>query len=396
MHTRDCQALRGQRGVSKKLVTLAAKIRAEGRRLGFDLVGIAPAAPAATASHYRAWLEQGYHGEMAYLARPDAVAGRSDLASILPGVRSIVVVGANYHTTPLPAALRDDPGRGIVASYAWGDDYHEVLAPRLRRLAEFVEAEIGQGTAHRAYVDTGPVLERELAAHAGLGFVGKNTCLIHPRLGSWLFLGELLLTVEIPADEPGSQPTCGQCTRCLDACPTGALVAPYVLDARRCISYLTIELKGPIPRELRPLIGNRVFGCDICQEVCPWNRRFAQPASEPAFQPREDAVAPRLLDLMAMDDGGFRQRFGGSPIQRAKRRGLLRNVAVALGNWGDETAIPALERALHEVEPLVRGHAAWALGRIGTGETRRALERVLSFEVDEWVQGEIKEAVSRT
>jgi epoxyqueuosine reductase len=303
-----------------------------------------------------------------------------------------------------------------VASYAWGSDYHDLLLPRLDQLAASLKAITGPGNgtaiAHRAYVDTGPILERELGARAGLGFVGKNTNLIHPRLGSWFFLGELLLPFELTASaasSKGAGDTCGRCTRCLDACPTGAFAAPYLLDARRCISYLTIELKGPIPRELRPLMGNRIFGCDICQEVCPWNRRFAKPSAEPAFQPRPGAIGPLLLDLMALDDEGFRQRFRGSPIKRAKRRGLLRNVAVALGNWGNPSAIPALAQALHDVEPLIRGHAAWAMGRIAAldaahrtnrdaaDRARRdavaALEQALATETDEWVRKELRHAL---
>ncbi len=414
--------------MSQSYELMAKRIVAEAHRLGFDLVGIVPAEPPTTFGRYQAWLEQDYHGGMAYLARPDAVAKRADLAAVLPGVRSALVVGANHHSYPLPSALRDEPARGIIASYAWGDDYHDVLLPRLRQLAAFVETETGRSVAHRAYVDTGPVLERDLAARAGLGFVGKNTNLIHPRLGSWLILAELLLATEIrpitsvrqslpTAAERGSirdlarhagiqdlgtqelprraecQPpkrgTCGGCTRCLDACPTGALVAPYLLDARRCISYLTIELRGPIPIEFRPQIGNRIFGCDICQEVCPWNRRFAHPTTELAFQPRPDAIAPLLLDLMDLDDEGFRRRFRGCPLVRAKRRGLLRNVAVALGNWGDPAAVPALARALHDPEPLVRGHAAWALGRAATDQARQALAQALSTETDGWVREEL-------
>ena len=375
----------------------AERIQAEARRLGFDLVGIAPAEPAASADPYRAWLEKGYHGEMAYLARREAVDRRADSAHILPGVRSVVAVAANYHAHPLPTQLGDDPARGVLSSYAWGSDYHDVLVSRLRQLGAWVEAEIGEPVTWRAYVDTGPVLERELAARAGLGFVGKNTSLIHPGLGSWLFLGELLLTVELPplaGEAPGG--TCGRCSRCLDACPTSALVEPYVLDARRCISYLTIELKGPIPRALRPLMGNRIFGCDICQEVCPWNRRFARPATEPAFQPRPEGMAPHLLDLIALDEEGFRRRFRGSPVRRAKRRGLLRHVCVALGNWGDPAAVPALAHAVHDREPLIRGHAAWALGRIATEEARQELGQALNAEEDEWVREELRWSVDRT
>jgi epoxyqueuosine reductase len=379
----------------------AARILAAAEQLGFDLVGIEPADRPASAGHYREWLAAGYHGQMAYLARPEAVARRDDPANILPGIRTVVTVAANYHTRPLPAALVADPARGVVASYAWGDDYHDVLTPRLQQLAELAGAATGRPVAYRAYVDTGPVLERDLAARAGLGFVGKNTNLIHPGFGSWLFLGELLLAAGIVGADaacnrpfPAARATCGRCTRCLQACPTAAFAGPYVLDARRCISYLTIELKGPIPRDLRPLLGNRIFGCDICQEVCPWNRRFAQPTAEPAFQPRPDGIAPRLLDLLSLDDEAFRPRFRGSPVKRARRRGLLRNVAVALGNWGHPAAVPALVRALHDAEPLIRGHAAWALGRIATAEARQALGQSLPTEVDAWVQEEIRLALS--
>jgi epoxyqueuosine reductase len=385
--------------VAQNSVTLVQQIEAKAHELGFDWADLAPAKPMNTIDHYERWLAQGYHGQMAYLARPDAVARRRELARTLPGVQATVTVGANYHTIPLPAELRDDPSRGIIASYAWSDDYHDVLTPRLRELGAFVEAVTSEPVIYRAYVDTGPLLERELASRAGLGFVGKNTNLIHPRLGSWLFLGELLLTVRaslvrgFTQQEEQKQGTCGRCTRCLDACPTNAFVAPYILDARRCISYLTIELKGPIPHELRPLIGNRIFGCDICQEVCPWNRRFAQPTAEPAFQPRPQAIAPHLLDLMALDDNSFERRFRHSPVKRAKRRGLLRNVAVALGNWGNPVALPPLVRALRDAEPLIRGHVAWALGRIATAEARHALHQALKAEADEWVQEEIRQAI---
>ena len=364
-------------------------------QLGFDLVGIVPLAPPTTLEHYQAWLARGYHGEMAYLARPDAIAKRSDLSLILPEVQSVVTVGANYTTGALAAELSDDPSGAIFASYAWGDEYHDWFASRLQRLAEFIQGLYGEPVAYRAYADTGPILERDLAVRSGLGFVGKNTNLIHPRLGSWLFLGELLLAVELRGTEPGSdRGTCGNCTRCLDACPTGALVAPYVLDARRCISYLTIELKGVIPREQRSLMGNRIFGCDVCQEVCPWNRRHARPTQEPAFQPRPGALAPGLVDLLALDAASFRARYRASPVLRAKRRGLLRNVAVALGNWGDRAAVAPLSRALDDEEPLVRGHAAWALGKIGDPQSHAALVRALATETDPWVQEEIGLALS--
>ena len=374
--------------------------------LGFDLVGIGPAHPQTGADHYAAWLANGYHGEMAYLARPDTVARRRDPSLTLPDVRSVVAVGTNYYSiAPIPD-FQADPSQGIIARYAWGDDYHDHLMSRLRRLGAFIESRSDRPVAYRAYVDTGPILERDLAAGAGLGFIGRNSSLIHPRLGSWLLLGELLLTLELSpvvatsVTAVGQQDgvtagTCGSCTRCLDSCPTGALVAPYVVDARRCISYLTIELKGPIPRELRSLIGNRIFGCDICQEVCPWNRQFARPTADVAFLPRPGSVAPRLLDLMALDDAGFRKTFSRSAVQRAKRRGLLRNIAVALGNWGDPAAVPALSNALRDPEPLIRGHAAWALGRIATAEAYSSLKQASATETDDWVREELTGAESR-
>jgi epoxyqueuosine reductase len=369
---------------------MSRRIVDEARQLGFDLVGIMPPTPPTTLERYQTWLASGFHGEMAYLARPDATAKRADLSLIQPGLKSVVTVGASYHTVALPPDLRDDPSRGIFASYAWGEEYHEWFVSRLHRLATFIQGLCGKAVAYRAYVDTGPVLERELAVRGGLGFVGKNTNVIHPELGSWLFLGELLLAIELPATQPSpDQGTCGGCTRCLDACPTGALAAPYVLDARRCVSYLTIELKGVIPRELRPLLGNRIFGCDICQEVCPWNRRFARPTLEPAFQPRHNALAPLLLDLLALDASAFHRRFRPSPVKRAKRCGLLRNAAVALGNWGDRSVVAPLAKALGDDEPLVRGHAAWALGQIASSQAQLALAQALTAEADPWVREEI-------
>lgn len=375
-------------------MTLAETIKHRAYKLGFDLAGIAPADPPQTVSAYIDWVNRGYAGEMRYLERPDRVERRRDPSLSVPNAKSVIVVGKNYFTRQLPAEILNDPSRGIIASYAWGLDYHDVMTPRLRELQAFIEEQVGGQVHGRAYVDTGPVLERAYAVRAGLGFFGKNTMLIHPRWGAWLFLGEILLDVDLDYDAPDTRGTCGACIRCLDACPTDAFPAPYVLDGRRCISYLTIELKGPIPRPLRPLMGNRIFGCDICNEVCPWNRRFARATDEPAFQPAADHVAPKLLDLIALDDDEFRERFRDSPIQRAKRRGLLRNVAVALGNWGDPAAVPALTRALHDHEPLIRGHAAWALGQIESAHARRTLEKALVMEADGHVQDEIKAALA--
>ncbi|MEW5957359.1 MAG: tRNA epoxyqueuosine(34) reductase QueG, partial [Chloroflexota bacterium] len=267
------------------------------------------------------------------------------------------------------------PARGRIARYAWGLDYHDVMLPRLRTLGDFIKKETGRDLKQRAYVDTGPVLERDFAAQAGLGFLGKNTLLISPRFGSYLFLGEILVDIDLEYDEPASdgggppgeskrRGTCGRCTRCLTICPTHAFPAPYILDSNRCISYLTIELKGAIPVELRPRLGNWIFGCDECQEICPWVRRYSQPTPKPFLSYEPDRIAPRLVELLALDDRGFQARFKGTPLRRTKRRGLLRNVAVALGNWGSPEALPVLAQALHDPEPLIREHAAWAISQI--------------------------------
>ena len=302
------------------------------------------------------------------MARPDRVGRRENPAQIVPGVRSIVCVGLNYYPGDLPEDLGRAPSRGLISNYAWGLDYHDVMIPRLQELAAFIGTRAtgaGREVASRVYVDTGPVLERAYAVAAGLGFFGKNTCLIHPRMGSWLFLGEILLDLELDPTPAEMGTGCGSCRRCLDACPTGALVAPYVLDARRCISYLTIELKGSIPHDLRPAMGNWIYGCDVCQAVCPW-QRFAKPTAERSFHARRpDRAAPSLLELIEMDEVVFHQRYDLTPLARIGRPRLLRNAAVALGNWRDARAIPALTRALTDPEPLVREHAAWALERVG-------------------------------
>ncbi len=343
---------------------IAFRIKNYARSLGFSDVAIIPARPGDHARYYADWVAAGYHAEMGYLARPDAIARRADLSRTVPNAQSVVVVAANYHTTHLPPEILNDPSRGIIASYAWHLDYHDLLTPKLRQLQAWIAAQVDVPVSGRAYFDTGPVLERDLAARGGLGFIGKNTCLINPTRGSYLFLGEIILALSLPFDDPPPRGTCGNCTRCLTACPTDALVEPYLLDSNLCISYLTIELKGEIPPHLRPKLGNRIFGCDICQEVCPYNRRFAIPTDDPAFRAPLNRMAPPLLDLMALDDEAFRERFRGSPIKRTKRRGLLRNVAVALRNWGNPAAIPALEKASRDAEPLIRVHAEWALARI--------------------------------
>lgn len=374
--------------------SLAEKVKEKARELGFSVAGIVGAQPGRTLDAYRRWIAQEYHGQMGYMARPDRVARRQDLNVILPGVRSIVCVGLDYATLAPPREITDDPGRGRISNYAWGADYHDVMAPRLEELAKWLAAETGAEVRSRAYVDTGAILEREHAAAAGLGFVGKNTMLIMPQRGSWFFLGELLTTLPLVPDPlPAAMPGCGSCRRCLDACPTNAFPQPYVLDARRCISYLTIELKGWIPRELRPLMGNWVYGCDVCQLVCPFNR-FARRTTEPSFYPASwDAVMPPLPALLALDGATFDARFAGSPIKRIRRERLVRNACVAAGNWGSPAALPALLPLLADHSALVRGHAAWAVGQIGGERGRTALERALGQEQDEPVREELRLAL---
>jgi epoxyqueuosine reductase len=318
-----------------------------------------------------------------------------------------VVVALDYFPPEdASAPSSGDPSRAVFARYARGEDYHDLMKERLIALQEWITAELVP-VSGRAYVDTGAVLERELAQRAGLGWAGRNTMLVRPGRGSYCFLGVVLLDVELAYDAPFAADRCGRCSRCVDACPTRALLgrdeagAP-VMDARRCISYLTIEQRGAIPRELRPLIGNRVYGCDICQEVCPWNS-FGSDTLEPAFLPRAGVDGASLIELMGMSKEEFSRRFKGSAVKRTKRRGLLRNVAVALGNWGSPEAVPVLAESLSDAEPLARGHAAWALGRIASREgcppevasqVGEALTSQLFVEEDEWVREELSLALS--
>jgi epoxyqueuosine reductase len=291
--------------------------------------------------------------------------------------------------------VEDDSGiTGSVAAYAWGDDYHNVLPERLQALVAFIEAQVGGKVPNRWYTDTGPILERDLAQRAGLGWIGKNTCLIHPALGSYFLLAEILLGLDIEPDQPFAHDRCGSCRRCIEACPTGCILPDRTIDSRRCISYLTIELKGIIPHDLRPLVGDWVFGCDVCQQVCPWNQRFAPSGGDPSFEPRSGVSYPDLIQELALTPQEFNLKFKGSPIKRAKRRGYLRNVAVALGNSGDSAAVPALAKSLLEDhEPLVRQHSAWALGQIGGEEANRALQQALKQETEDVVLEEIKDVL---
>jgi epoxyqueuosine reductase len=337
----------------------AERIKELALEAGFDLAGIASAEAPAELAAFRRWVEAGQAGEMAYLTQQ--VERRSDLQVAFPWARTVICVGLQYDT-PAPYSTSGDVG-GWIARYAWGDDYHDVMDRMLDRLHQRLVEELGPFRS-RAYADTGPIVERAYAHAAGLGAWGRNTCLLHPEHGSWFFLGELVTDLELAPDVPRPD-MCGTCRACLDACPTGAILDDYVLDATRCISYLTIEIKGGIPEDLRPGVGRHVFGCDICQDVCPWNRKRRHAARGP-FGPRPGLQAPDLGDLASVDATTFAERFRRNPIKRAKRRGLLRNVAVAMGNSGDAAHRPALEKLATDEDPLVREHAAWALARLPT------------------------------
>jgi epoxyqueuosine reductase len=354
------------------MALLEDRIKEQARALGFELVGIAPATEADGLARLEAWLEQGFAGEMTYMER-HAQARRHPRA-ILAEVQSVIMVGMNYHQ-------RDDasktlPGRGRVARYARGEDYHDVLRERLNRLLDWVkkEAPICRG---RGVVDTAPLLERDFARRAGLGWFGKNTMLLNKRLGSYFFLGALLLDLHLEPDSPHETRHCGTCTACLDACPTQAFVGPGQLDARRCISYLTIEVRGPIDAGLREGLGDWVFGCDVCQEVCPWNRK-APVATEPAFYARPDLEAIAPEELLSLSEPDFRRRFAGTALMRSKRRGLLRNAALVLGNQRDAAALPALRAAMADSDAVVRDAANWAIDRIlGTASPSLASSSVI-------------------
>lgn len=386
--------------------SLRRAIEGQARHLGFQLFGVTTPDPTPHFYVYQSWLEAGLHGEMGYLATERARQRRAQPRLILPECRSILLLGIRY---PAPESLPQDksgstaqdktldgkPFHGQVAAYAWGDDYHDALAPRLRALVAFIETQVGGAVPNRWYTDTGPVLERDLAQRGGLGWIGKNTCLINPRQGSYFLLAEILLGIPLEPNLPYPHDRCGTCLRCLEACPTSCILPNRTLDSRRCISYLTIELKGPIPQELRHYIGDWVFGCDLCQRVCPWNRRFAQLEGDPAFAPRPDVPRPDLIRDLGLTREQFNRKFQASPVKRAKRRGYLRNVTVALGNRRDPAAIPALARALlNDPEPLVRGHAAWALGQIGGDVAHRTLAQASQSEADAYVLEEIRHSLT--
>jgi epoxyqueuosine reductase len=378
------------------MTSLELRIKEQAHDLGFELVGIAPATPADGFDRMREWLDQGHAGEMDYMYRQ--AEARRHPSSILPEVRSVVMVGMNYKPVAsgqwLVASSRVASGQwpvagseiadqqcdrrndnssslatshrplatSKVARYARGEDYHHVLWEKLNRLKEWIQGEV-PGCQGRGVVDTAPLLERDFARRAGLGWFGKNTMLLNKHLGSYIFLGALLLDLELAEDRPHEASHCGTCTACLDACPTKAFVEPGILDSRRCISYLTIELRGPIPEDLREPMGDWLFGCDVCQEVCPWNRK-SPPGLEPALHAREYLTQIDLQELLTLSEDQFRQRFRGTALMRARRQGLLRNAAIVLGNQGDPSALPALRQSLADPDPVVREAAQWAIDRI--------------------------------
>ena len=366
------------------------KIKALALSIGFDRVGIADAAPfvrdeAAAVERVRDGLMDG----LAWYTE-ERVRRMNRPKTLLDGARSVISLAMSYKTTEPPnisGALR-----GRVARYAWGRDYHSLIKARVRRFVRELPDVVGEPVRARHFVDDGPMNDRAAAERAGVGWFGKNTNILTPTLGSWAFLAEVITNLDLRPDAPLKK-TCGECARCIPACPTDAIVAPYVIDNRRCISFLTIELRGAIPRELRALVGDWVFGCDLCQEVCPVNRKAAV-SREAEFGKRRDFDAPALIPLLSLDEDGFRRRFEGSPIRRAKLSGLQRNVCVALGNIGDRAAVPALSAALRSDDPIVRAHAAWALGRIGGATAKTALKSALAAERDPSARDEIAAALS--
>lgn len=353
---------------------IASALRLKAQELGFDLCGFARALPPARGELFSDWLREGKAGTMTYLNRTEAKRRNPEL--VLPGVKTVISLGKSYFAGRLPEELRADPSRGVIASYAWQQDYHDALATKLQALGEFLE-QCASGVTWKSFVDSGPVLERDFGETAGLGFIGKNTLLIHPRMGSKFFLAEIFTTLDIPVENTKPMPSCGSCTRCLEVCPTHALPSAHVLDSTRCISYLTIEFRGVIERELREKIGNHIFGCDDCQECCPWVNRAANESHDKIHDVEIERSAPKLETLAKLSESEFKTRFVGTPVMRARYEGFLRNVAIAIGNWRREEALVALEPLLKHESVLVRRHAAWALTRI-PGETARRKRNEMS------------------
>ncbi|HEY8477913.1 MAG TPA: tRNA epoxyqueuosine(34) reductase QueG [Chloroflexota bacterium] len=370
---------------------LTADLKERARELGFDLVGVTSAAPFEELQRVLLrWMERGLFDGLGEITE-ESIRRSCDPQALLPGARSIVSAAICYLTRS--PTVPDDTPRGRVGRFAWGGDYTELLSDRLHRLVDFLADRLGRRPRARIFANSGAILDRGAAERAGVGWQGKHTGILTRRFSSWVLLGEIVTDVELVPDEPAPA-SCGTCRRCIDACPTEAIVAPYEVDVSRCIAYLTVEHQGPIPEALRPRMGAWVFGCDICQEVCPWSQR-AVPLDRPEFKPSSvEAAAPSLIPLLGLSAEGFATTFGDTPLRRAGRTLVLRNAAVALGNLGDPSAVPALADALDDPEPLVRGHAAWALGRIGGPSARRALEEALAREEHPNVRGELQAALS--
>lgn len=366
-------------------VSITKSIKNKAIEIGFDLVGVSPVDKFPENQFYKDWLNKGYSGEMGYMERnPER---REDVRNILPGAKSIISCAINYNTDHPYSTELSNENKGWISRYAWGDDYHDTVKEKLQVLIDYIASISREEVISKVYVDTGPVLERMYGKYAGLGWVGKNTCLINQEIGSWIFVGEIIADIELDYDTPVPD-RCGTCTRCIDACPTDAILEPYVLDSRLCISYLTIELKNKIPSELRDGIQDNIYGCDICQDVCPWNKRAPVSASK-HFEPREGLYNPDLSSLSNLSPEDFRELFKASPIKRTKRRGLLRNIMVAMGNSGNKDFIPHLKKCLEDEEPLVRAHAVWALSKLDGTDSRETLLKHQAVEDETMVNEEI-------
>jgi len=374
---------------------LAERVKQRAREVGFELVGIAPAVTPAGYASLLEWIDRGYAGEMRYI--PQRSQAYEHPQHVLPSVKSVIMVAFNYYNVPAePGSTKDDPrGLGRIARYAWGAaDYHDVLRARLKELAAVLHDEIPDCKT-RAVVDTAPLLERDFAQLAGFGWIGKNTLLLNKSIGSWFFLGALLTNVELPPDAPHETAHCGTCTRCLDVCPTDAFPEAGVLDARKCISYLTIELRDrPVPSELREGLEDWLFGCDLCQDVCPWNSK-APLSDEAEFQPREGLNPADAAELLTLYEEQFQDMFGKTPLERPGRAGLLRNACLVLGNVGSAAQLPPLCAALDDEEPLIRGAAAWAIGQLGGTAERAELQSRLQTENNAEVKTELRSAIAQ-
>jgi epoxyqueuosine reductase len=351
--------------MSMATVQVEHTIKTAAREAGFELAGIAPAGDFRELEYFPSWIASGYAGEMKYMEARDDFARlkRASLQHVAPWARSVIVCAVNYNTAQPYSNQKSERGTGWISRYAWSrEDYHESVMRRLRQVESVMASGAGEAAVMRSYVDTGPIVERVYAKYAGVGWIGKNTCVINQKLGSWLFLGVILTSLELAPDVP-TPDRCGSCTRCIDACPTDALIGPYRMDANLCISYLTIEKRGSVPEQLRQGIGRQVYGCDICQDVCPWNRK-APVTIAPEFQPREGMVNPALEWLAEMKGEEFRARFRGSPVRRTKLSGLRRNAVIAMGNSGERKFLDALDRLTQDEDPIIAEHAEWAIGRL--------------------------------